>query len=216
MSDGEIRELFGEVPYPQEGRMNQKKMGLSEREEQMAQDFMNDRSARQKEWLEKTARLATLQGRLEIAAEEAETLESHKVFARFIVGEIQEHGMMVARVAVYSPIFEEMSGKLLIEVYSKNAGKLFFELTLGSTTDFSSMAMDDLGSDPWNPFFRYHKIDMNGDQALLLLKELLFHRCFTHSFLMTTASDALGVMTTHELTSDAGEVLSFRRWSLSV
>lgn len=196
--------------------MNREKTGLNEREEQMAQDFMNDTSARHKEWLEKTARFATLQGRLEIAAEEAETSENHKIFARFIVGEIQEHGMMVARVAVYSPLFEDMSGRLLIEVYSKNAGKLFFEITLGSTTDFSGMAIEDLGSDPWNPFFRYHKISITSNEALLLLKELLFHRCFTHSFLMTTASGALGLMTTHELISDAGQVLSFRECVLKV
>ena len=196
--------------------MNQKKMGLSEREEQMAQDFMNDTSARQKEWLEKTARLATLQGRLEIAAEEAETSESHKVFARFVVGEIQEHGMISARLRVYSPPFGEMFGQILIEVYNSDKGNLFFEMALQKTTDFLNIKMEDMGGDSWSPFFRYHNIAMDSKVAVKFLKELLFYNCFTHVFLMTTASDALGVMTTHDLISDAGEVLSFRRWSLSV
>lgn len=195
--------------------MNQKKSGLSEREEQMVQDFLND-SAGQSAWEKRFGKRGTLQGRLEFAAQEEGTTESHRILIRFIIEEIALHGMISARLRVYSPPFGKMCGQILIEAYNSDRGNLFFEIALQKTTDFLNIKMEDMGGDTWSPFFRYHNIAMDSREAVMFLKELLFYNCFTHVFLMTTASDALGVMTTHDLISDAGEVLSFRRWSLSV
>ena len=66
-------------------------------------------------------------------------------------------GMMSARLRVYSPPLDEMWGRILVEEYNRAEGNLFFEIEIRKKTDFSSMVIDNMGSDVWMLFFRYRE-----------------------------------------------------------
>ena len=187
--------------------------------EEMVENFLQDDSEAAMAERRQSELLGTPQGRLTLAFEKygAGGHDRGLVLARFVTREIScEHGMMSARLRVYSPPLDEMWGRILVEEYNRAEGNLFFEIEIRKETDFSSMVMDDMGSDAWTPFFRYHELFLSPADARSFLKELVFCGCFCRTFFMTTPSDALNDLTTQDLLSEKGQMLSFRAWSQTV
>lgn len=188
-------------------------------QEEMVENFMKDDSEKARAERRKSSLLSTPQGRLTLAFEKSGAGETEKgiVLARFIACEYScGHSMISARLRVYAPPLAEMWGRILVEVYNRSEGNLFFEIEIKKETDFSSMVMEDMGSDAWDPFFRYHKLFLSPEDARVFLKELVFYGRFTRTFFMTTPSDALDSLTTQDLLSEKGQMLSFRAWSQTV
>lgn len=193
-------------------------------EEQILQDGLNDPG--HAEWMKRMDLQATVRGRMKVAIDgcECEQQEYHKILAQFIVNEIMHVGMISSRLRIYSPPFTVgymmECGKMIVETYQNTEkGNLFYEILLKKETDFSQIVQENLYGediDPWHPFYRYHNIILQANLAVPFLKELVFYGCFTQIALMTTASDALGEITAHDLLSEKSQLVSFRTWSLNV
>ena len=196
---------------------------MNQIEERILRDGLNDPA--HQEWDKRMDLSTTAKGRMKLAIDgcECEPHEHHKILAHFMVNEICHVGMISSRLRIYSPPFKvgymRECGKMIVETYQDEKGNLFYEILLRNETDLLPIVQENLygeSVDPWHPFYRYHNIILQADLAVPFLKELIFHGFFTQIALMTTASDALGEITTHDLLSEKSQLIAFREWSLKV
>lgn len=182
------------------------------RDEAILQEYFQNHYDRH---LAEVRRRSTVGGRMEEAFEKSDGTVPD-AFYRFFEGEVTASGICI----VYMPDFgvnrrANRKGKIIIEIIYQNNSLMraedCFELQLAGKTRLQDVKLDCL--EPRNinvDVSRYYNLFLGWDDAIPLVQRILFCPLFRQRFLMTTASENLGSITTQRFLSNMGQVLSFR------